>query len=65
MVAPMAISPIELHRIKVALEDFYSEGEAEMWLNSEQKLLEGRKPIDCEASDVRRLIDQLNSGAYI
>jgi len=61
----MPISPLELHRIEVALSDFYSEGEISTWLNSPHPLLDGRKAIECPAADVWRVIDQLQSGAFV
>lgn len=47
------------------LKDFYSREEAEQWMRSEQKLLNGRRPVDCAPQEVWRLIDQLKSGAHI
>lgn len=59
------MSPLELHRIECALADFYGEGEVALWLDRPQRLLGGKKPLDCSAEEVWRLIDQLRSGAYI
>lgn len=48
------------------LVHFYDEPvDALRWLMSEQKLLGGRKAIDCPYEEVARLIDQLKSGAFV
>lgn len=56
---------IERAKIVEALQEFYSVEEAVEWIFAEQKLLDGRRAIDCSATEVWRLIEQLRSGAYI
>lgn len=44
---------------------FTSFDDAAKWMNSPHKLLQDRKPIDCTFIEVRAIIDQLDSGAFI
>lgn len=57
---------VTIRRINAALEELYSdEADRQTWWNSPQKLLGMRAPINCPIHEVERLIDQLESGAYI
>lgn len=47
------------------LRDLYTREEAELWMKSEHKLLNGRRPVDCHPNELWRLIDQLKSGIYL
>jgi uncharacterized protein (DUF2384 family) len=42
------------------LEPFYTREEAEQWMRSEQKLLGGRRPVDCAPHDVWTVIELEN-----
>jgi uncharacterized protein (DUF2384 family) len=59
------VSPDDCCELLPLLADFYNDEEAARWMHSEQKLLGGRRPADCSREEVERLIDQLQSGAYI
>lgn len=55
--------------IRARLAEYYEPADIERWLTSPHKLLNDRKPCDLiaagQASEVERLIDQLDSGAYL
>ena len=56
-------------RVRKRLEAYYRNHEIDMWLRSPQPLLKGRRPCDLilagNAAEVERIIDQLDSGAYL
>jgi hypothetical protein len=55
----------EWREIIDSLRFIYTPGERLIWLNSPQKLLDGRRPVDCKAEEVWRLLRQLLDGAYL
>jgi hypothetical protein len=44
---------------------FYDEDDVVLWFQSEQKLLDGKCPLNCSDEDVERLVGQLEMGAFI
>ena len=60
---------LELEWLAEQLAQFYEPDEARLWLFSPHQDLGGERPADLIAQDrtseVRRIIDQLQSGAYL
>jgi hypothetical protein len=56
---------LQLESLRPRLRQFYTESEIDIWMQSEQKLLGWREPIDCDYEEVKRLIAQLEDGVYI
>lgn len=58
-----------LWRIRERLAEYYDASEVALWLNSPQPLLDGKIAIDLinsgQSKEVERLIDLLDSGAFI
>lgn len=51
--------------IKARLLEWYTPEEAEMWWTSPQPLLGGKRACDEPDNESLRLLDQLDSGAYL
>jgi uncharacterized protein (DUF2384 family) len=56
-------------RVRQRLAAYYRRHEIDIWLRSPQKLLGGRRACDLinagDGIEVERLLDQLDSGAYL
>ena len=59
----------QIDAIRKRLADFYEPDDAEQFLEAEQALLDGRRPIDLinggEADKVFELLDMMDSGVYL
>ena len=59
----------DFQRIRGRLSEYYRRHEIDFWLRSPQKLLNGKRACDLinagQAHEVDRLLDQLDSGAYL
>lgn len=53
----------ELAQVRAGLAEVYKPEGVEIWLQARNRLLGGRRAIDCPAEDVLRVIEQLQSGA--
>jgi hypothetical protein len=51
--------------LRMRLRELYDEGDIDIWLDSPQKLLGGKAPMDCDYAEVSTLLAQLEDGAYI
>jgi uncharacterized protein (DUF2384 family) len=58
-----------LDRIRRRLAEYYTPDEIDQWLASRHKLLDEQRPVDLifagEVSEIDRLLDQLDDGAYL
>jgi uncharacterized protein (DUF2384 family) len=63
------MSQDDFQRIRTRLAEYYKRHEIDIWLRSPQKLLGGKRACDLinagQAAEVERLLDQLDSGAYL
>jgi hypothetical protein len=55
----------DMAELRQRLLPMYSVAEANIWFYSEHKLLGNRRPIQCSRGEVMRLIEQLETGAYV
>lgn len=59
---------LQLHWLVSELSELYRPDEARLWLFSQHKMLDGRRPADLisegKAEEVLRIIEQLKDGAY-
>lgn len=51
--------------LKKRLLQFYSPEEADRWMRSPHPQLEGRRAVDSGYYEVRRIIERLESGAFV
>lgn len=60
---------LDLDYIVDQLSDFYEPLEARLWLFSRQRILDGKRPVDCiqdgDTETVMRVLDQLRDGIYL
>lgn len=58
-----------LSQLASRLDELYSDDEIETWFSSPHSLLHGQRPIDLidrgRSDEVKTLIDQLLTGAYV
>lgn len=57
--------PVALRDVRMRLPELYSNSEAELWLASPQKLLGGKRPLDCEPCEVLQVIRAIMDGVYL
>lgn len=59
----------DFQRIRGRLAEYYRRHEIDIWLRSPQKLLNGQRACDLinagKVAEVERLLDQLDSGAFL
>lgn len=60
-----AMRPAEYAYFYKRLLYFYPPESAHMWMRSEHKLLNGRRPVDCNWCEIDQLIKQLEEAVYI
>ncbi len=51
--------------IKTRLLEYYTEEEAQLWWTSKQPLMGGERPCDSADVESLRVLDLLDSGAYL
>lgn len=59
------MSEEQISAIRSRLRKLYTRDEADQWLHSPHVLLGGERPIDALYADVSRIVEQLETGAYI
>jgi uncharacterized protein (DUF2384 family) len=51
--------------LRTMLLEFYTPDEADRWMRLPHPMLGGRRAVDCLFSEVKGVIDALESGAYL
>lgn len=56
---------LRMANIRERLLEYYDEEEATEWMTRRHPQLDGRRPIECKPEEVERVLDRLDSGAYL